>query len=263
MPFALAKDNARIHYRSFGNSDSVVVLVQGLGLSSRFWFSLPEELASDPLRPRRVLTLDNRGVGQSDTPNRPWSMKTMANDVLCVMDAAGVKRAAIVGISMGGMIAQHVAIQSPSRITGLVLLATLPGWPHARPASLSTVYKLTTLPFRKKQGFSTLAELLLPCGASLDLLKDWPAALRDEPARPKGFVRQLGAVCTHITPLALRKIHCPTVVIAGDEDKVVPLRNAKSLAKQIPGARLEIIRACAHAIPVIDREVISRCLRDL
>jgi pimeloyl-ACP methyl ester carboxylesterase len=123
---------ARIHYEVHeshaGPGAPAVVLIQGLGLSSRFWFDLP-----DRLRPKwRVVLLDNRGVGRSDRPRGPYRMAAMADDVAAVLNAAGVQRACIVGISLGGMIAQHVALRHPARVAGLVLLATTAGFPHAR-----------------------------------------------------------------------------------------------------------------------------------
>ena len=128
MPFATAR-NARIHYTVHGDRRGTpVVLLQGLGLSSRFWFDVPELLSEDAETPRRVIAVDNRGTGRSDKPRTPWTMSTMADDVAAVLDDAGVEGAFVVGISMGGMIAQHVALRHPTRVKGLVLLATTAGF---------------------------------------------------------------------------------------------------------------------------------------
>src|SRR5687767_2453389 len=114
MPFVSSK-GGRIHYSVFdgrpaGRANAAgppIVLLQGLGLSSRFWFDIPAALASDPLAARRVITIDNRGTGKSEAgPRRFWTMGTMADDVAAVLDAEDVREAIIVGISMGGMIAQ-------------------------------------------------------------------------------------------------------------------------------------------------------------
>ena len=115
MPIAPSR-GARIHYTEHGTRGRgpAVVLIQGLGLSSRFWFDVPELLAHDPHGPRYVLAIDNRGTGRSDKPRRLWTMGTMADDVVAVLDHAGVESAFVVGISMGGMIAQHVALRHPS-----------------------------------------------------------------------------------------------------------------------------------------------------
>src|SRR4051812_16527925 len=99
MPIALSR-GAQIHYTVRGERGRgpAVVLVQGLGLSSRFWFDVPDLLANDPGAPRYVLAIDNRGTGGSDKPRRPWMMGTMADDVVAVLDHAGVESAFIVGI---------------------------------------------------------------------------------------------------------------------------------------------------------------------
>src|SRR5690349_4091284 len=129
MPF-VTRPGADIHYEMQGEEGPVVVLLQGLGLSSRFWFDVPDSLWKDPARPRRVITIDNRGTGRSSRPRgwAPWTLGTMADDVAAVLDDAGVADAVIVGISMGGMIAQHVALRHRTRVRGLVLLATSPGF---------------------------------------------------------------------------------------------------------------------------------------
>src|SRR6478672_59781 len=102
MPFTPSK-GVRIHYSVTGpRSGAPVVLLQGLGLSSRFWFDIPNLLAADG---RRVLAIDNRGTGKSDKPRRPWTMRAMADDVARVLDAEEIDAAYVVGISMGGMIA--------------------------------------------------------------------------------------------------------------------------------------------------------------
>ena len=162
MPFAVGPRRARIHYQVMGEGDDNVVLVQGLGLSSRFWFEQPELLATDPDRPRRVLVLDNRGTGKSDKPRPPYRMAEMADDVIAAMDAAGMRAATIVGISMGGMIAQHVALRHPSRVDGLVLLATTPGLPHGRLPGVRALRTLISLSlFGPRRGSNGLASLLL------------------------------------------------------------------------------------------------------
>jgi 3-oxoadipate enol-lactonase len=272
MPFATGPGGVRIHYEvhaepGAGAAGPAVVLVQGLGLSSRFWFDMPARLAGGP-KPRRVVVLDNRGVGRSDKPRGPYRMATLADDVAAVIEAAGVERAIVVGISLGGMIAQHVALRHPDKVAGLVLLATTAGLPYARPPTMRALATLLGLPIAGRfrtapQVGRALARMLLSAKdvpRARELLSEWPAAMRAEPMRPRSYFAQLAAVATHSTGFRLRRLACPTVVVTGDEDILIPPKNSRMLAKLVPGAHLEVVRECGHAIPASDPGCVERAL---
>ena len=271
MPFASGPGGARIYYEVRSETKDAaspaVVLVQGLGLSSRFWFDMPERLAGGA-KPRRLIVLDNRGVGRSDKPRGPYRMATLADDVAAVLEAAGADKAIVVGISLGGMIAQHVALRHPDRVAGLVLLATTAGFPHARLPKARAVATLLGLPivgrFRPAaQVGRSLARLLLAekdVPRAGELLSQWPAAMRAEPMLPRSYFAQLAAVATHSTGSRLKRIACPTVVVTGDEDILIPAHNSRLIARLVPGAHLEVVRSCGHAIPASDPDCIERAL---
>jgi 3-oxoadipate enol-lactonase len=267
MPFAVGARGARVHYRVVGERGDWVVLLQGLGLSSRFWFEQPELLAEDPTHPRRVLVIDNRGAGKSDRPRPPYRMRQMADDVIAAMDAANVRRAVIVGISMGGMIAQHVALRHPNRVDGLVLLATTPGLPHGRLPALSALATLVSLPLLLPRGGSNLlAKILLPAAQlvnAAELMREWPAALKEERMPPLAFLGQLSAAMLHSTGFRLKKIDVPVVVVGAEQDVLLPASNSRRLASLIPRAYLEILTDAAHGIPLTDRDVVKRALEKL
>jgi pimeloyl-ACP methyl ester carboxylesterase len=263
MAFATGHGGARIHYETFGEKGPVIVLIQGLGLSSTFWFDLPQRLvAATP--PYRVVVLDNRGVGRSDRPRGVYRMDQMADDVAAVLDAAKIERAYVVGISMGGMIAQHVALRHPKRVEGLVLMATTPGLPHGRPPSPRALATLLTLPLaRKRDAGIALSRILLPKrhqARAREIMARWPAALAAEPTRPLSFFAQFGAVLRHSTGFRLRRIQCPTVVVTGADDILVPPVNSRVLAKKIRGATLEVLPDVAHGIPLMDERVVHRAI---
>ncbi len=267
MPYATGHGGAKVHYETIGDRGPWVVLVQGLGLSSRFWFDTPRRLADDVDGPRRVLTLDNRGTGRSDRPRGPYRMAHMADDVAAVIREAGIGPAIVVGISMGGMIAQEVALRHPRAVSGLVLLATWAGLPHVqlpRPRALAT---LVSLPMRSsKDRGRALARLLLPrahvarSATAAAALGEWPNALAEDPTDPRAFFAQLAAASTHSTGFRLRNIRCPTVVVCGDEDAIMRPGNARILARRIPGAALEILPGVAHGIPITDERAIGRAV---
>ena len=262
MPIAPSR-GARIHYTEHGTRGRgpAVVLIQGLGLSSRFWFDVPELLANDPHGRRHVLTLDNRGTGRSEKPHRLWTIGTMADDVVAVLDHAGVDSAFIVGISMGGMIAQHVALRHPSRVRGLVLLATTAGFLLGALPEATALRRLLSLPFGGPRAAKNLTRLLLPESKwhkAKEIFRDWPDAMRDDPTAPVTFAAHLFAASTHLVTRRLRDIRCPAVVVAGAHDALIPLRNAEVLAQGIPNAELEVVADGGHAVFADDRDLVRR-----
>src|SRR5258708_37403790 len=166
MPLAKGSGGARIHYEVRGSSPQTAVLLHGLGLSSRFWFDQPERLStgSDPWR---VITINTRGVGRSDKPLGPqaYTMAAMADDVAAVLDHARVDRAHVVGLSLGGTIAQHVALRHDRRVDGLVLPRTSAGFPHMSLPKAKALASFLALPFdgslRRTEVSRTFARLLL------------------------------------------------------------------------------------------------------
>jgi len=270
MPFATAADGTRIHYELHEGlvpaHGDPVVLIQGLGLSSRFWFDIPRLLADDVDRPRKVITLDNRGTGTSDKPRGVYRMRRMADDVQAVLDACSVKRAVIVGISMGGMIAMHFAIHHPDHASGLVLLATTPGLPWGRLPTLHAIAALLYTPFVRGRRVRWVDRILLPEHAldrAAQLFSRWPAAFRNDPIVPRVFFSQMLGAAAHSAGWKLGQVRCPTVVVAGADDIIFPPVNARRIARRIPNAVLEVLPGVAHAIPTLDEKVIHRALMTL
>jgi 3-oxoadipate enol-lactonase len=269
MSFATSADGTRIHYEVFepdgrATGDPVVML-QGIGLSSRFWFDIPQRLARDPDGPRRVIILDNRGTGTSDKPRWGYRTVQMADDIAAVLDACSARRAVIVGISMGGMIAMQFAIRHPDRASGLVLLATTPGLPHGRLPTLHALAALMYTPFIKRGSrVRWVDRILLPdheLDRAAEIFAHWPAAFRHDPIVPRVFFSQLLGAATHSAGFRLSSIRCPTVVVAGADDILIPPVNARRIAARIPGAVLEVLPRVAHAIPAQDETVVHRALR--
>src|SRR6202022_5018199 len=123
MPYIEVADGARIYYRVSGpTGGEPVVLIMGLGWDMTGW-----ELLMPHLRAYRVLRLDNRGTGRSDKPDRPYSIRQMALDVVRCMNAGGIESAHVYGVSLGSMIAQELAISYPARVRSLILGCPSPG----------------------------------------------------------------------------------------------------------------------------------------
>lgn len=267
MAFAQSNDGTRLYYRDATPTKPTealpVLLVHGLGMSSRFWFDLPERIARDPDRPRRVVAIDNRGTGQSDRPRTRYVMAQLARDAVAVLDHAGIDRAIVVGTSLGGMISQHVALNHPERVAGLVLVATSPGIPVAKLPHPMALYTLLTAPLRKKAD-PRLDRLLLSrkdLPRARQLFVEWNKAFAIDPLDPKTFLSHFSAALLHSTGPRLADIACPTHVVTGDDDILIRPENSRRIAARIRGATLEVLPDVGHAVPLVDRDVIPRALR--
>ena len=266
MPVAENK-GVNLHYRDFGQGEQAVVFVHGLGLSGSFWFDLPERLLRESAESLRVIAIDNRGTGRSSAPLKPFKLSHMADDLSAVLEHAGVSKAIVVGISMGGMIAQHFAIRHPDKAAGLLLIATSAGLPHARIPHIGTIKKLAGLPFiPQEDARQNLAELLLPKAEQhnwAQYLGGWDTAMQKEKPRSHAFLLQLGAVSLHYTGKKLQDIRCPTVIITGDEDRLVPPINSQILKARLPHAQLKELPGVGHAVEALAPEVIIASIQDV
>ena len=130
MPITKA-NGIDLYYEIHGDGEPLL-LIMGLSLTSKSWFKTLPALSEQ----YKVILFDNRGVGQSGKPNSPYSIELMAEDARAVLDAAGVESAHVYGISMGGMIAQRLAIQYPERVRSLILGCTTSGGEkHVQPGA--------------------------------------------------------------------------------------------------------------------------------
>jgi pimeloyl-ACP methyl ester carboxylesterase len=247
MP-TLDRGTHRIHYEITGKEDAPpLLLVMGLAVSSRAWDKLPERLAAH----HRVIVFDNRGVGKSTRPRGPFRIKHMADDAAAVLDAVGVSRANVFGISMGGMISIELALRHPSRIEKLALGCTHGSYIMSHKPAWSTVHDLTLGSlFAKKFDFRRTASFLVSdewYENNQDAFKAW----MKNTGRPNGrtILHQLRAILLHHAEPRLNRIKVPTLVMTGDRDRLVPPKNSKRLAKKIPGARLEILAGAGHCFP--------------
>jgi 3-oxoadipate enol-lactonase len=239
----------RLHYCTWGQPSSPpLLLIMGLGLGSEAWVTLPNKLAAR----HRVLAFDNRGTGLSEPPLLPYTMKGLADDAARVLDAAHVAQADVFGISMGGMIAQELVLRHPSRVRRLVLGCTQAGWLFAARPSLETLVDLWE-GLHKRASEERLARMLLgpEALARPDVrarFQRWnETGLRSPRRRPE---LQALALLLHETRRRLSRIRAPTLVLAGDADRLVPLANVEALARAIPGARLQVLRGAGHVFPV-------------
>jgi 3-oxoadipate enol-lactonase len=267
MPYAIAPRATRIHYKVHGTDGPWVVLLMGLGASSALWLDVPERLARAPYR---VLVVDSVGTGRSDRLRGPCSLRAMASHVVHAMDAAGAERAYVVGMSMGGMVAQHVALGHPHRLEGLVLMATTPGILHGGLPTLRAMKSLLRASLGRRsdagQARDLVADLILPRSQrelAAEIIDRVAPAFRSAPTRTESFVWQLLACMLHSTGRDLGRIRVPTVVVTGDDDIVMGRRSSHVLASRIPDALLEIVPSCGHGISFTHPDAVARAIARL
>jgi pimeloyl-ACP methyl ester carboxylesterase len=237
MPYADAS-GAKIYYETHGAGEPLL-LISGFGSNATvYWSNIPR------LAERfRVIAMDPRGSGRSDVAPGPYTMDLLAGDCAAVLDAAGAAGAHVLGTSMGGMIAPHVALLHPDRVRRLVLACTTPGGTHhvLPPAEQLAVFI----------GAADIADAAAAVRATYPLhYSDAYAAAHDAEivarslanehlrSTPEGRAAQLAAVQAHDTWDQLPSIAAPTLVLHGERDGIVPVENGRNIAARIPGARL-------------------------
>jgi pimeloyl-ACP methyl ester carboxylesterase len=238
------------------------MLIMGLGASSRLWYRLLPWIS----RRHRVIVLDNRGTGDSRPVRSRLTMRGLAQDAVDVLDAAGEPSAHVLGASMGGMIAQHLALEHRDRVRSLVLACTTAGGPQGLPPwrLMATVMLRPWL--GAKRTFPIVAPVLY-ARATLESSRD---RVREDLKRriadgtsPLTVYAQMGAIALHDTRKRLVELEgLPTTVVHGLEDGLVPPKRGRELANLIPGAHLELIPSCSHLLTTDAEEETATAVLD-
>jgi pimeloyl-ACP methyl ester carboxylesterase len=241
-------NGARLYYEVYGEGEPLL-LIMGLGANHLSWTPQIPVYA----REFQVIVFDNRGTGQSDfSEGVDYTIPLLADDAAALLDFLGIDAAHVYGVSVGGMIAQEMALRHPERVRSLILGATSPGGTHAaapdpqalqglldqgaavdrvvNPALLDVLFSPAYL---AEQG----SELL----EKFQRLADYPAT------SPEAYAAQLRAVARHDTYDRLPDIAAPTLVLHGTDDPLLPVGNAHILAERIPGAKLVLFEGARHA----------------
>ena len=247
MAFA-HREGAELHWESTG-AGAPVLLVMGLGMNATGWWRTVPVLS----QALRVIAFDNRGVGRSDVTPGPYSVTQMADDAIAVLDAAEEESAHVYGISLGGMIAQQIALRHPRRVRRLVLGATTPGGAHAAPLGDDVVqffFRRREMP-AEEAVWASVPYNYGPRGrreGGQRIAEDIAQRLR-YPIRPEGYAAQLEGALHHDAFDSLELIGHETLVVHGEADRMVPPANGALLAQAIPHARLETWPEAGHLYP--------------
>jgi pimeloyl-ACP methyl ester carboxylesterase len=198
----------------------------------------------------RVLVFDNRGAGRSDAPDVAYTTRAMAGDLLALLDGLGVERAHLLGLSLGGAIAQEAVLAAPDRFASLQLHATWAG-PHPYFRTLVEAVRLARLRFDREGFYRALSVWLFTpaCFATQPELVEMVvqrATHHPYAAPAHAYLRQTEAALGHDARDRLHVIRCPTLVTVGSQDLITPPPLAEELAGRIQGARLVYLPAVGH-----------------
>lgn len=263
MPF-VERAGALLHYEVSGTLDGPpVLLIMGLGFSSRAWDQLPQKLGVH----HRVITFDNRGTGQSRV-TRPLAiagidMPMLADDAAAVLEAAGVQSPVrVFGMSMGGMIAQELALRHGHRVCALALGATFASFLRGERPSISTMAKVLASLDRRRGRELTLGLLVSDTfrASSPERVDAWLETVEHAPVSVT--LAQMLAISRHHALSRLQALKVPTLIISGDQDELVPVSNARHLQGAIAGARLVLLEGARHGFPLEREDDTVRVLLD-
>jgi 3-oxoadipate enol-lactonase len=265
--------SVELYYEEHGSGDPLL-LIMGLAADSQAWmFQIPD------FAPHyRVIAFDNRGVGRSSKPAGPYSIHEMADETAALLDVLGIERAHVVGVSMGGMIAQELVLRHPERVRALVLACTYP----EPDADVERMRSFTLQQFggsidaggAMQVDLTTLNPMmflqqLLPNVFNQSFIeKELPKLMQIfSGALQYGFsmeaiLGQVGAVMSHKATDRLHQIKSPTLVITGDADRLVPPAGSEILAREIANAKLVKVPGGSHGFNFETPDVFNREVLD-
>jgi len=235
-----------------------LLMIQGLGYDARFWFRQVPELS----RHFRLILFDNRGVGRSDKPDEPYSIAGDAADAVGLLDFLGIDRAHVLGVSRGGYIAQEIAISYPERVRKLVLLGTHYGGPEYMELTRDLWKEILDVKglapdeiYRRGIRYAVTEEFF---ERERELVEEM-VRMRLKLSQPAyAFKRQFDAAAAFDVKDRVHLIKAPTLLLAGKEDRVVPLVLMERLAERIPNARLVVVEEASHLLFIERPEVVNR-----
>lgn len=242
-------------FRAVG-SGAPVLFIQGVGCIGDTWAPQVCALASQ----YRCVSFDNRGIGGTPLGDAPLSIPAMAADALTVMDAQGWESAHLVGHSMGGLIAQHIALSAPWRVRSLALLCTFAtGRDVTRPSPrmmwLGLRSRVGTASMRRRAFLRMLAPSSYLAHVDCDALamRLAPVLGRDLADQPPIAMQQLRAMSTYdALPRLASLAGVRTLVVSAEDDPIAPPRLGRTLAINIPGARYVELADASHGVPVLE-----------
>jgi 3-oxoadipate enol-lactonase len=258
MPIAKTK-NVNIYYEIIGQGEPLV-MIRGISSNVDHWYEQVPVLSQK----YQLLLFDNRAIARSSDPGGSFSTRDMAADTVGLMEAVGIKKAHVLGYSMGGMIAQEIALVYPEKVNGLILVATDCGISlriKAKPEFsrlFSEMIRLGTNEAKKAAAGCLFAKQTLDTRP--DIIQRYTEVSLRFPASQKTLGRQWAAITQHDACNRLAKISSPTLVITGSEDELIPPQNAKVMAQRIPVAQMISIDGGGHLFLIEQPEAFNEAV---
>lgn len=249
-------------YYEIHGSGSPLVLIRGLGSTSESSPEIVEKLSAK----FRVISFDNRCVGQTDQPQHAFTVADMAEDTTALMDALEIESAYVLGISLGGMVAQELALRHPEQVRRLALACT-----HAGVRTCTRSPEWATRIFNESAAMprDRARRHAVPILFARKTIEERPEVVEQMLAtttnnnQPKpSYLLQLGAALKHDTYDRLPEIKHPVLVITGVEDVLIPAANSRLIAERIPGAHLVEFEETGHVFFIEKVDEVSRVLID-
>ncbi len=248
MPYATIGD-IDLYYEIHGPSDAPpLVLIGGWASYRWIWFRQVPAFKEK----YRCIVFDNRGAGRSSKPDIPYTMEMFAADTVGLMEALDIENAHVLGISMGGLIAQQIAISYPEKVRSLILVSTHFGGPNIVPMDDRNMALLVALPTetiskeqaREMRYRATFSEQFIQ--ENRDVLENIDGWAEKHPTPLFAQVHQSSAVGAFDAEEEVKQISATTLIIHGDSDRAVPTQNGELLNNSIPNSRLVLIKDGSH-----------------
>jgi 3-oxoadipate enol-lactonase len=246
MPY-IKSNGIEIYHETHGRGPAML-LIHGLGNDSREWGPLIERLEGR----FTPISYDMRGSGRSDKPDGPYTMEGMSADAAGLLKEIAKPPVDVLGFSMGGCVALELALDRPELVRRLVLVSTIPSWrgPYAPSERLKVLFRRTDV---SEELLIEVYETIFGAGYREKVPPEEYVARRmdDEFPQPvEAYLSQLAALEAFDVRDRVGSISAETLVVAGTDDRVVPVENSRWLADKVPGARLETIEGAGHMVPV-------------
>ena len=240
-----------IAYKILGKGEPILLISGSANVMDVWPSSMLQELSSN----HTVIIFDNRGVGNTTSGTKPFSIQQFANDTVGLLDALKIQKADILGFSMGSFIAQGLTLMHPEKVNRLILYAAACGGQESIPHNPEVVKALSDFVNNRTQDVETFLSVTFPLEwlkAHPDYLESFPKSAEIVP--PTTLVQQFNAVENWLDTnwsgvcSQLPNISKPTLIIAGTEDVAIPAANSLILVQKIPGAWLVQIKGAGHGL---------------